>query len=397
MSKIMILKRGSTYSYRFDAGKTAEGKRKRVQKGGFATRKDAQDAGAIAYADWKHGNVGITSARIRLDAFLQKWLAGPVRQNTRSITASNYEALVRNHIVPILGSKYLQDLKPADVATWMDAQAAEGYSYNTLKSAHTVLKTALSYAVYPAQLISSNPALYIKVPRNAPKNVVKRSIIPPEQVACLLETYPEDHPMHIVLLLLYHTGMRISEVVGLTWEHVQADPPAIDVKEQILVHPSDHKLHIAPPKTRTSLRSIPIDDGLLRALTAWKKHQAENELRAGDTYIYQYASPDGMILQQSKGLPSAGLKRIQPVCTLKTGALMQAQYVFRYLRKEGLNAHSFRHTHATMLIEGGATPKGVAGRLGHAKTSITEDLYTHETKAMQQDTLDVFKRVIKNG
>lgn len=71
---------------------------------------------------------------------------------------------------------------------------------------------ALNYAVYPAELISSNPSNYIKVPKKAPINIVKRQIIKPEKLAELLEKYPFGSPYHIPILILFHTGMRISEV-----------------------------------------------------------------------------------------------------------------------------------------------------------------------------------------
>ena len=48
--------------------------------------------------------------------------------------------------------------------------------------------------------------------------------------------------------------------------------------------------------------------------------------------------------------------------------------------------HSFRHTHATQLIENGASAKGVAERLGHADATITQNLYTHNTQKLQEET-----------
>lgn len=64
---IRTRKRGKTYSYSFDAGKNpTTGKRKAIEKGGYATEQEAYDAGAAAYADWKSGNIGITSERITL-------------------------------------------------------------------------------------------------------------------------------------------------------------------------------------------------------------------------------------------------------------------------------------------------------------------------------------------
>ena len=74
MAKVRTRKRGKTYSYIFEAGRDENGKRKVVEKGGFATQDEAYDASVDAYADWKHGNIGITSERITVGDFITQWL-----------------------------------------------------------------------------------------------------------------------------------------------------------------------------------------------------------------------------------------------------------------------------------------------------------------------------------
>jgi len=59
-----------------------------------------------------------------------------------------------------------------------------------------------------------------------------------------------------------------------------------------------------------------------------------------------------------------------------------------------LNTHSFRHTHATRLIEAGAKPVDVAARLGHADATITQNLYTHDTDEMKKETARIFGEVV---
>ena len=99
----------------------------------------------------------------------------------------------------------------------MDTQPSKGRVVLQYNLGYTRLYSQRAeYAVYPAQLISSNPAEYIKAPKNAPRNVVKRHIISPEQFKALPDKYPFGTPSYIPLMLLYHTGMRISEVLGLT-------------------------------------------------------------------------------------------------------------------------------------------------------------------------------------
>ena len=131
-----------------------------------------------------------------------------------------------------------------------------------------LIHQALNYAVYPAQLITSNPAAYIKVPKNAPKNIIKRTIITSERFAELLQKYPFGTPMYIPLLLLYHTGMRLGEVLGLSWQDVDFAAKKITLRRQLLCL-RKQGYFLASLKTESSKRYILIDDYLLGELRRW--------------------------------------------------------------------------------------------------------------------------------
>ena len=85
------------------------------------------------------------------------------------------------------------------------------------------------------------------------------------------------------------------------------------------------------------------------------------------------------------------------VCTRANGKPVLYFNIEHLLKREGLNAHSFRHTHATLLILNGATPKGVSSRLGHSSVVITQDLYTHVTSKMSEDTAAVFSKIMQTN
>ena len=174
-------KRGKTFSYIFEAGKKADGKRKVVEKGGFATKKAAYDAGVAAYTDWKHGNIGITSDNILLKDFLQNWLEKVVALNVK--------------------------------------------------------------------------ANYIKVPKKAPTNIVKRHIITPEKLNELLEKYPFGSPYYMPILILFCTGVRIGELLGLTWDNIDLDKKIITLDKQV-VYVSKRGYFFTTLKTWSSNRYI---------------------------------------------------------------------------------------------------------------------------------------------
>ena len=215
MAQVRVRKRSKTFSYIFEAGKV-DGKRKVVEKGGFQTKSAAYKAGVEAYNDFLHGNIGITSEAVTLKEFMTAWLDEVVALNVKPSSFQTYQSHFKNYIIPYLSEVKVQDLTPAMLDKWIRDLQKAGLAYNTISAVHAFLHNALNYAVYPAQLINSNPAAYIKVPRNAPRNIIKRTIITPEQFNTLLEKFPFGTSLYIPLLLLYHTGMRLGEVLSLT-------------------------------------------------------------------------------------------------------------------------------------------------------------------------------------
>ena len=167
MTRIRVRKRGKTFSYIFEPGKTLEGKRKVVEKGGFSTNQDAYNAGVDAYNNWKHGNIGITSENINVKDFLHNWLSNVAALNIKPTTMQNYKSIIKKNILPYLGNIVVQNLTPAILDKWMRELQKSGYSKSTLARIHALIHHALNYAVYPAEIISSNPANYIKVPKKS--------------------------------------------------------------------------------------------------------------------------------------------------------------------------------------------------------------------------------------
>ena len=388
MAKVRVRKRGKTYSYSFDIQKSP---RRMKEKGGFATEDEAFDAGVKAYADWKSGNIGITSEKVTLQDYLASWLENVVRPNVKRMTNISYCDTVNSRILPYLGNLYVQELRPRDIDLWVQTLARKGLSHGTIRQTKAVLSIALKYAVYPAELITANPAAGISIPRSAPRKVIKRTIITPEQFAAI----PESNKYYPLLKILYHTGLRISEALGLTWDDIDLETGAVSISRQRI-----QAGYFDTPKTKTSARTFYADALLLSYLRALKKEQTKDELRFGQAYQIAYESKDAdrvFILLPKRLYPAIPAERRPLLCVHPTGIPYAHENVRYTLYRLGLNSHSFRHTHATRLIESGAKPVDVAARLGHADATITQNLYAHDTDDMQQETARIFERFVDNG
>lgn len=120
------------------------------------------------------------------------------------------------------------------------------------------------------------------------------------------------------------------------------------------------------------------------------------ERQRGDSYCVVLENMDRRVSVCSKALAPKNGKRCYLVCTRSNGKLISRSALHARLQSMGLNAHSFRHTHATLLIEAGAPLKGVAGRLGHKHIDLTTNIYTHNTEKMQAMTEDYFEKLTQN-
>lgn len=379
--RIRIRKRGKTYSYNFDIQKHP---RRMKEKGGFATREEAEEAGIIAYAEWKHGNISIISERVKLRDYLDAWLVA-VKPTIKKGTFASYSGTIKNRITPYLGDIILQELRPRDIDAWLRKLVTQNLAYSTIATTKTVLSNALKYAIYPAELITSNPVTGLRIPRTAPKHVVKRKIITRE----MFDTIPTDDINYAAYKLMYHTGMRIGEALGLAWSDIDFAEQRITISRQRALTRFD------TPKTESSIRSFYVDDDLIAYLRTLKTKQAKEALALGAAYFLCYMDEEMNMCVYPKKFNAPKTWKLCPlICVRKNGKPYPRYSVINYLKKKyGMNSHSFRHTHATRLIEAGAKPIDVASRLGHSNASITLDIYTHDTDKMKRETARLFAKI----
>ena len=139
--------------------------------------------------------------------------------------------------------------------------------------------------------------------------------------------YPAGTALHVPLVILYHIGMRISEVCGLTWQDIDFKKKVIKLRRQV-VYLARRGYYFTTPKTKTSVRDIVMDSILVEELMHWKNLPSENESALGDSYVYAYKDSEEKVLQQSKGLPmTQNTERVKMVCTHSDERLVRKQYV----------------------------------------------------------------------
>ncbi len=120
-----------------------------------------------------------------------------------------------------------------------------------------------------------------------------------------------------------------------------------------------------------------------------------------DRNMKTYLLPDGSITQALAAV-DVPRKETNPLCVKENGTILTPEsfkYVARVILYELgttlFRAHCLRHTHGTILAEGGVNPKTVIERLGHKDISTTLQTYTFNTDLMQQTAVNVFEKAIQ--
>lgn len=309
--------------------------------------------------------------RMTVGQWLDTWLRdyhGGLKPATVAVHRNNTE----NHIRPALGAVKLVDLHPHAVQRFINSLELAPSSVRLI---YQVLHTALGKAV-ELGYIPRNPADRCVLPK------VEREEIKPldDQQAAALLAAAKSTPMEYLITVALFTGMRISELLGLTWAAVDFQRGTITVSKQ-LTRVSHRAAGLFQSPKSGKPRTITPAPAVMAALRKQQARQTEAQLMAGQLW------------DNSHGL----------VFTGKTGEPMSHSYTEKRFRAlcvaaglEGVRFHDCRHTYAVNAIRAGDDIKTIQGNLGHATAAFTLDRYGHFTESMQQASAARMERFIKN-
>lgn len=295
------------------------------------------------------------SARLTFREYAEGWLAAQVH---RPSTAALYRSHLEHHAYPVLGDRPLGGILPSAVQAWVkgmstgDAAGPElvpGLSPATVGTVVKIVGSVFRAAVRDRKLASS-PFVGIRLPE-----VVKARVTPltTAQVETLSTSVPPE--LRALVILAAGTGLRQGEALGLTRDRVRllGRDPAVTVDRQLLTI-AGGATAFAPPKTKASLRTVPLPRVVVDALN---EHIATFDVGANDLlFTWQH----------------------KPLTRQRFGHLWRPAAAAAKLTTEtGTGLHALRHYYASLLIRYGESVKTVQGRLGHKSATETLDTYGH--------------------
>ena len=374
-----LRKRGNSWYYILDLAKI-NGKRNQIERYAGKTKTEAQETLNKVIHEYQTTGTLPVNNKISTHDYFEHWYKNYVMTELKLNTQKNYRGMLDKHIHPAIGDYYLKDIKPATLQELLNQKKEDGYAKQTLAIMKGIFNKAFSMAVYPYEFLKTDPSQFVKTPKYDQKEWKDKGdlkIISFDDFKKLQNTVPAHSPYYLAMMISFQTGLRRAEVCGLQWKDIDFENETLTV-EQIMIQNGKEWL-MGTPKTQSSYRTIHIGPTLLSLLKKAKLRQKENKL-----FYREFYTDTEFVCTKENGEPVT-LNSIK-------------WYTEKFRKESGVdyNFHSFRHTHATMLLENGAKPKEIQVRLGHSRLSTTMDTYAHVTKKMKKETVDIFENILKN-
>ena len=317
----------------------------------------------------------VEPSKTSLGEWLDVWLSEYKKNVLKPTTYDSYETNIRCHLKPGLGHISLKDLKTVDIQRFINDKFESGVSTALIRKLKNIIHGSLKQAMVN-QLVAKNVSEGVVLPTHKQKEI--RVFSKDEEKAFINEL--KGDRLEVAFKLDLVSGLRIGELLGLTWDCIDLTNGIITVKQSLIrvknrsKNPEKKNLYIIEntTKTRNSKRKVPIPKAAVSMLQKYKLKQEWEKRIAEGTY-----EDNNLLFCTALG------NRIIP---------RNAERSFARVAKKagitGASIHSLRHTYATRLFEKGVAAKTVSELLGHKNVSHTLDVYTHVLPDIKSDAVE---------
>ncbi|MFF5109549.1 tyrosine-type recombinase/integrase [Streptosporangium sp. NPDC000509] len=248
--------------YRDEKG---EQRKRNFEKKADADRFDVTRRADEPRGEWIDPKLGQT----RFQVYAGTWLASRLHKPGTSMT---YEGHLKNHINPVFGLVPLISIRPTSVQKWVKDLHAKGLAPRTVETIYVIFSSIMRGAVRDG-MIRRSPCVDIRLPE--PDKTTIRLLSPAEVLALYRAMRPPDYAP--LILLGAAAGLRQGEALGLAVDRIDFAEGMLTVDQQVVV--IDRRPTLAPPKTKASVRDVPIPAVLAHALAEYiDRHEPEDVL-----------------------------------------------------------------------------------------------------------------------
>lgn len=295
-------------------------------------------------------------------------------------TRANYRQNLDRHVLPVLGDRRIEEIRPRLLAAFFERLSAQGLSGGTVRKVRTVLSAVMSYAV-AMEYAESNPVM--KVP---PRPAGTRGRVAPtlEETARILVAAEQRDPDFLTFLwVAAEAGGRRGEILALRWGDLDVERATLTI-HAVISAGLDGVQRREATKTKKA-RTIAVSPITLARLA---QHRSWAELNLAAAGGLAAVSPDDYIFSGGAG------SRRTPIDG-KPWRPDSASRRFRNLKaaagvRTEIDLHGLRHTMITELLVAGVDPRTVMGRAGHASPAVTMSVYAKVRPAADQQAAQLW-------
>ena len=273
-------------------------------------------------------------------------------------------AINRIHTDPF-GSRMIRSVRLSDGKGWFVSLHDKGLKQNTIGILQSVLRPAFEMAV-DDDMIRKNPFKF-KLFDVIPNDAYVRSALTKaqqEQYLQFIRDHGKDNYYDDIVILL-GTGLRVSELYGLTRADIDFDRRCIHVRRQ-LCRTAEKPYFVTPPKTKSGIRNVPMTDAVYMALMRVVK------ARTAPKVELLVDGHSGFLFLDKSGMPKVAMHLENYMRGL------QARFEKAYGKPvPRITPHVLRHTFCTNVQQAGLDVKSLQYLMGHSTASVTLDVYTH--------------------
>jgi integrase len=294
----------------------------------------------------------------------EQWIQQAVNDGLERSTVAQYRQHLRFHIGPFIGLVKLGDLTPAAVQSFRTVLLAQGRSRAMVSRAISSLGSIIAQAMARGEVgrnvvheaARTNRRSARVDARHKTQLRVGADIPTKDEIRAMLANAGPLRPM---LTTAIFTGLRASELRGLTWDDVDLDRRVLTVRQR-----ADRWNTIGSPKSDAGKREVPLAPMVVNVLREWKL--ACPRFAGGEEARLWLVFPTA----------TGNVQRLAHIHR-RLGPVQHAAGITADPARPKYGMHSLRHACASLLIEQNLTPKKIQSILGHSSITMTFDRYGH--------------------
>ena len=266
-----------------------------------------------------------------------------------------------------LGSRSIDSIKPSDAKEWAVRMKEKGYGFKTISNYKRSLKASF-YMAIEDDYVRKNPFDF-QLSEVIDDDSESRQALSEEQEEKLLSFLQYDtvyQKYYDDVLILLKTGLRISELCGLTVQDLDFENHTLNINHQLLRNQEGY--YIETPKTKCGIRKVPMSEEAGKAFQRVLKRKKTGKGIVIDGYR-------NFLFLNQKGMP---MTACYYTSTLRNIVKKYNKYHDEPLPK--ITPHILRHTFCTRLAQKNMNPKNLQYIMGHSSIMITLNLYAHASQ-----------------